>query len=312
MGRLTHLNALQALESAIRMGSFKKAEKELGVTAAALGQRIKSLEDYLGSPLLIRSHDGVKPTEMLKEALSDLENGFALLAQVADKLKFESKNSIQITANSNWADVWLKPKLESFYSHYPNIELHINKNLDSKLADCEIHFTEINQDNDLLFYDYLVPITSPLNYERITSLTQKDLIQGFPLLHLDAYNEDQEAHNWPSWVRQYGHRKTGAERGARYKQMDQALKVTRSNAGVLLCGLVLILDEINSEKLCMPFDIKEGGWTSYAYQLSISDAQLKRPQVRKFKEWITKEAQVTRSKLEKIAPRKISRLVAHT
>jgi LysR family glycine cleavage system transcriptional activator len=48
MALVTHLRSLQALEMAVRKGSLNAAAGELGITPAAVGQRIKMLEDYLG------------------------------------------------------------------------------------------------------------------------------------------------------------------------------------------------------------------------------------------------------------------------
>jgi len=48
MTSVTHLKSLQALELAVREGSLTAAAVKLGITPAAVGQRIRSLEDYLG------------------------------------------------------------------------------------------------------------------------------------------------------------------------------------------------------------------------------------------------------------------------
>ena len=45
--RVTHLNGLKALEVTLRTGSFRAAADELGVTAAAVGQQIRTLENFL-------------------------------------------------------------------------------------------------------------------------------------------------------------------------------------------------------------------------------------------------------------------------
>jgi hypothetical protein len=50
MGPPSHLKSLQALELAVRTGSFAAAADILAITPAAVGQRVKALEDYLGMP----------------------------------------------------------------------------------------------------------------------------------------------------------------------------------------------------------------------------------------------------------------------
>lgn len=53
--RVPHLNGLKALEVTLRTGSFRGAADELGVTAAAVGQQIRTLEDFLGCKLFFRT-----------------------------------------------------------------------------------------------------------------------------------------------------------------------------------------------------------------------------------------------------------------
>ena len=52
--RLPPLNALRAFEAAARLGSFKEAAAELGVTHGAISRHIQLLEDWLGPPLLFQ------------------------------------------------------------------------------------------------------------------------------------------------------------------------------------------------------------------------------------------------------------------
>ena len=53
-----YLNALRAFEASARHQSFSAAADELNVTPAAVGQLVKSLEDYLGLTLFQRSTGG--------------------------------------------------------------------------------------------------------------------------------------------------------------------------------------------------------------------------------------------------------------
>ena len=51
---LPPLNAVRAFEAAARLGSFKEAAVELGVTHGAVSQQIRLLETWLGPPALFR------------------------------------------------------------------------------------------------------------------------------------------------------------------------------------------------------------------------------------------------------------------
>ena len=82
-----HLRSLQALEMAVRASSFVGAANALGITPAAVGQRVKALEDYLGIQLLARGRSGITPTHELIAALPALSTAFAALETAMDALE---------------------------------------------------------------------------------------------------------------------------------------------------------------------------------------------------------------------------------
>ena len=55
----SHLAALRAI---IQLGSFDSAANALNVTASAISQRIKALEDHLGSVLIVRGNPATATT----------------------------------------------------------------------------------------------------------------------------------------------------------------------------------------------------------------------------------------------------------
>lgn len=122
----THLRSLQAVELAIRSGSLKAAAGRLGITPAALGQRIRELEGYLGAELLVRGRSGLQPTRQLQPALSDLHTAFAALERVAEALDFQRASEIQLIADPDWAELWLMPRLGTFRLAHPTVLFCIN------------------------------------------------------------------------------------------------------------------------------------------------------------------------------------------
>src|ERR1700744_5591870 len=51
---LPPMNAVRAFEAAARLGRFKEAAAELGVTQGAVSQQVRLLEEWLGQPSLFR------------------------------------------------------------------------------------------------------------------------------------------------------------------------------------------------------------------------------------------------------------------
>ncbi len=306
MAVTTHLRALQAVELAIRKGSLKAAAAELSITPAALGQRIKALEDYLGLDLLVRGRSGIRATPELEGAVAHLRAGFRELDTVSRILDFQRVYEIHITADSDWADLWLKPRLERFRKDNPNTLFCINGEGDVPVrlgqADCEIWFGADRGDaeDDLLFHDYLLPVSSPENTKRIAKYPQDEALEGFPLLHLECYTFDGGAIGWREWISEYGCRKTAPGRGIRYQKVMHALEAVYANAGLLVCGLALVKGQINEGTLSRPFPIEQGEWSTNAYRASFRQNALRRANIEQFRAWLLNEAQETQAELERL------------
>ncbi len=142
MDQPSHLRALQALELALRTGSLTGAASRLAITPAAVGQRVKALEDYLGIDLLVRGRSGLQPTPELSGALPHLHAAFRELALAADLLELQKGQQIRIAAASDIVELWLAPRLVAFQARHPNIQLEINGEGEPRrrmvAADCEI------------------------------------------------------------------------------------------------------------------------------------------------------------------------------
>ena len=304
MAATTHLGSLQALELAVRTGSLKAAAEALNITPAAVGQRIKLLEDYLGLDLLVRGRSGIRPTRELESAMAHLSNAFRELDTTSRLLDFQRVHELQIVANTDWAELWLKPRLNAFRVINPNSHFCINGVGDVPVrlgqADCEIWFGPprgYGAEYEL-FTDYLVPAASPDVARRVVGRPETESLEGLPLLHLDCYAQDPEALDWPKWVDRFGHRLTGVGRGMRYRSVVNALEAVFSNAGLIVCGLGLIEAANYGGQLVMPFPLDEGGWTSHAYRISFRESALRRTQTAQFRDWLLDESRITTANLK--------------
>jgi len=301
----SHLRSFQALDLALRLGSLKAAADELAITPAAVGQRIKALEDFLGLELLVRGRTGLQPTASLAAALPGLKRAFRELDAVVDILDMQRGHEIHIAATLDLAELWLSPRLESIRSDLPNVSFCLNGEGDAPHrfgpADCEIRFGAPAAASDLLFTDYIIPISSPENMRRISVLSKRDRLEGFPLLHLDAYKDDPSIGGWAKWIKANGMRRTAPERGIRFRRITAALEAVHADAGLALCGLGLIADLIDDGRVAAPFGLTGGNWTSHAYVARFRSDALHRPQVRRFRDWLLAEGAAMRNRLTDLA-----------
>jgi LysR family transcriptional regulator, glycine cleavage system transcriptional activator len=298
---LSHLKSLQALELALRLGSLQAAAHALWITPAAVGQRIKALEDYLGMDLLVRGRSGLRPTAEMSEALTHLRAAFQELDTAAAMLNLQRGDEIRLAATSDFVDLWLNPRLASFRAEHPHILFCINGEGDAPLrigpVDCEISFGPQRRGpgDELLFRDYVLPIGSPENTRRISNVTLRDRLEGFPLLHLDLYKDDPSAPNWSNWIKAQRLRRTEPDRGIRFQRIRPTLEAVLANAGLTICGLALLAPYIDNGTLSLPFPVSTGRWTDHAFQARFRPDALLRPQVKRFRQWLVSEAAITRA-----------------
>ena len=305
---LTHLKSLQALQLALRCGSLKGAAEQLAITPAAVGQRVKALEDYLGIELIARGRSGLKPTAAFAHAMSHLDTAFRELEAVADILDMQRGHEIHIAATPDFAELWLQPRLHQFKLLHPNIRFCINGEGEAAIRiapmDCEISFGPRRPGSSsdiLLFPDFVLPIASPEIAQRLMRLSRRERLEGFPLLHLDFYKDDPAVPNWSAWIKRRRLRRTAPDRGIRFQRTSRALEAVLANAGLTMCGLALLSARVEDTSVSMPFPVSVGAWTSHAFQARIRSDALVRPQVRQFKEWLVKESVLTRQWLNRLA-----------
>jgi len=300
MPSVTHLKSLQALDLAVREGSLTAAAGRLGITPAAVGQRIRSLEDYLGTDLLLRGRSGLQPTPELQQALADLRLAFDALERVIETLDFQRVSEIHIVADTDWADLWLAPRLPEFRARYPNILFCINGDGDVplRIGSPDLQVIYGNAPGKALFRDVIVTATGPDNSRRLADWDAQNEMEGMPLLHLKRQRDDEDYPGWVEWFTVFGHRETGNDRGIHYPNARLALEAVRENVGFLVCGLSLLLRDLEDKTIVHPFPISQNIVAPFPYRLRMSSNAENRPQIQKFVEWLELESRETQRKID--------------
>lgn len=326
MPRTTHLNSLQALELAIRERSLQAAARHLGITPAAVGQRIRALEQFLDTDLVLRGRSGLRPTPALEAAMEDLQVAFAALDRVSESLDFQRTAEIHIVADPDWSDLWLTPRLKQFQQDHPNIHFNVNGEGDVPIrlgaADVVIDRDPTGRasDGEVLYNEVFLPIGSPETAGRISDpflTTKKDgtprylpvgtlsashgnwrhsevgSLEGFPLLHISPRPDAPETPSWSDWLAAYPYERTSPDRGVKYALVRNALDGVKSDAGLLVCGLSCILDGLAVGTLSLPFPAHESLQAKHPYRFTVRNEIRARPQVSRFIEWLKDEVAKT-------------------
>lgn len=299
MPPVTHLKSLQALELAIREGSLTAAAAQMGITPAAVGQRIRALENYLGTDLLLRGRSGLQATKELEHALSDLRQAFAALERVTETLDFQRVSEIHIVADPDWAELWLTPRLSAFRDQYPNILFCINGSGDVplRLGAPDMRVVYGDTPGEPLYRDILLPVTGPDNTRRIADWDPVLQMEGMPLLHLKAQRDNEGHPGWVEWFGKFGHRESGPDRGVHYQNMRLALDAVRQNVGFLVAGLSLVQHDLDAGTIVLPYPVSHHLVAPHPYQMMLRPGAEARPQVQRFVAWLREATKVTQQQV---------------
>jgi LysR family glycine cleavage system transcriptional activator len=303
--RLPPLKALRAFEAAARHVSFLKAAEELHVTAGAVSQQVKALEEELGAPLFRRLPRGVALTRAGQRYGRQLGELFDGIAEATRQLR-EDKGAVELTINAmpSFEVTWLIPRLGAFNLANPDISVRVLSELEptdftEAEADLAIHYGRGDQPgvtSEWLLPRLIFPVCSPKlaagpqPIRRIADLAQHTL------LHEEPYYDFDDA-TWPRWFDAVGAKGVRGRAGPVFTYSHMALQACRAGQGVALGTEVLAGDDILAGRLVRP--LREAVESGYPYWLVYPPAALKRPKVKRFRDWVQAEATRFRATLGK-------------
>ena len=125
---LPPLNALRAFEAAARHVSFRRAAHELHVTAGAVGQQVRRLEERLGVQLFERLTRQVVLTPAGQTYLASIRDAFGRIAEATAELRPEgATNLLHIGVHRRIEIDDLRRRLSQFRRAQPQVALRISQ-----------------------------------------------------------------------------------------------------------------------------------------------------------------------------------------
>jgi DNA-binding transcriptional LysR family regulator len=125
---LPPLNALRAFEAAARHLSFRLAAHELHVTAGAVGQQVRLLEERLGVRLFTRLTRRVVLTPAGEAYLAPIRQAFGRIAEATAELRPEgTTNLLHIGVHGRVDAGELRRRLERFRRAQPQVATRLSQ-----------------------------------------------------------------------------------------------------------------------------------------------------------------------------------------
>lgn len=290
--RLPPLTALRAFEAAARHMSFAKAAEELNVTPAALSFQIKSLEEHLGQAVFRRLNRAVELTEAGRALAPGTSEGFSVLnAAWRGARRLGDHRHLTVTSGPGFTSLWLAPRLFSFASAHPDIELRLSASLkvldfDRDEVDVAIRYAQTADEglfSQSLGLEWATPMVAPALAERLQ--VPEDL-KKLVLLVDEVTERVDPGMGWKCWYKMAG---LGVpdQPIASFNTPDLAVGAAIAGAGVLMGRVSLTEAALRDGRLVMPFDMTVTA--DSAYRVVCPKSAATTPHVHAFVDWITTE-----------------------
>jgi LysR family glycine cleavage system transcriptional activator len=281
------LNSLRAFEAAARHLSIQKACDELHLTHGAVSRQIKNLELRIGHRLFERTHrkivltdDGALLFRAVTHAFGHINRALAQLSDggISDRLV--------ISVDSDFAGLWLVPRLADFYVIVPNVLVEIvSENTPLLVHDprsnCAIIYAEAGRDienGEVLFRSRLFPVCAKELVVKRPLRSPEDLRN-----HVLLY--DRTPVEWEEYLRGCAPAiEFNFKSGMVFNETVHCLDAAARGQGVAIGDDYLAAIHLQEGRLIKPFG--ESVPSKNAYYFVVPDTAPKHPHVKTFRMWL--------------------------
>jgi len=292
---LPPLNAIRAFEAAARNQSMALAARELGVSAGAVSQQVRQLEDYFETRLFLRETRKISLTSAGQACLPAMTEGLDRIEEAVRRLTQAQKpGRVTVSIETSFAECWLIPRLTKFNQVYPEIVVEmIGRPIDPETMAYKTNIAIAYGPRryqglvvERIMDEAIFPVCSP-DFATQHRLKQPTDLRGIPLLHDDTMSSNAWFPNWQNWLTAQGVHDMDTAGGHRFTVAGMALESARQGHGIVLGRGALVARDLTSGALTAPFGSK--GAPSFDYFIVGLQAALELPQVALFRDWLLEE-----------------------
>lgn len=315
MSRIPNLNGFLYFETVARCGTISRASEEMGVSASAISQQIKLLEQQLGTKLFRREGRSLSLTQEGEQLFQTANTALRMLRD-AHRHFGQSQDSYQLNmrVTPSFGARWLGPRLSDFVTRHPNWDLRIDAapdptDFDREMVELELRYGTGNwpgYHNEPIFEDRVLPMCSPAYLAALGPGDPADLLARARLI-----GTPRAMVQWGTWAQASDLPHQPAEPLILMDRSTMALQLAVDGVGVVLDSMALAMQELTAGQL-VPMLPAVPVLKYTAYWAICPPRYLKRRAVQEFLDWITDQATRFESEVGDLYARHAMREVAFT
>lgn len=282
------LKGIRAFEAVARLGSFKAAAGELNLTPSAVSHAVIALERSMGVGLIDRRTRQGRLTDRGEIFHQHVRQAFDLLRQGLEETSTRARRLLRLHSAPSFAAGWLSPRLPSFQSKHPDIEVRLSAGTDYS------HFAHDDFDADIVYGPVRASDVEchPIASERVAPMCTPELAKSIShpddLPHHRLIQSDNKTVRWSHWFETNGIAPPKLQ-GNRFDRSFLAIAAAADGLGVALESTLLAERELSTGRLVMPLngltlDIEYTG-----HRLVIPNRDPANQLVSLFAEWLNQE-----------------------
>lgn len=288
---LPPLRALTAFEAAARLGSFRRAAEELGITRSAVSHQIKALEQAMGITLFRRdtrraelSTIGQVYFPAIREAFDQIETH----TQFVKPSKDDSEITLQVYVTV--ALKWLIPRLYDFERRYPEMKVRLSTSyfdwdFNEQSADAGfllVRDETVNQHQQRLFRSMLRPVCSPGLLTGDNAIRTPQDLANHKLLFVYTAEED-----WRIWLEAAGVKDLALSESLEFDSYILSQEAAVEGRGVAMTIGPFADDDVAAGRLAYPFELTVPH--RHHWQFVCAGTQRLKPKIKRFENWLAEQ-----------------------
>ena len=285
------MRALTAFEAAARLGSFRLAAGELGITRSAVSHQVKALEQRLGIQFFRRDARRAELTQAghiyypaIREAFDQIETQTRALRPTMND------NELTIQVYFTVALKWLIPRLHDFERRYPDMKVRLSTSyfdwdFDEKHVDAGIILARNKSPQHYyrpLFRSLLTPVCAPELMKGPNAIKTPQDLKKHKLLYVYTAEED-----WHLWFEAAGVKGLKLSDRLAVDSYILAQEAALEGRGVAMTIGPFATEEIKTGRLVQPFPLLVPH--RHQWQFACNSEHRMKPKIKRFEDWLVKQ-----------------------
>lgn len=291
MARDLNLNSMAHFEAVARLGGIARASEELQVSASAVSQQIRLLEQQLGVKLFHREKRHLRMTIDGERLFQTTTQAFQSLREVrASIVRQRESHNLSIRVSPSFGVRWLAPRLIEFTRGNPNWDLRVDatpnfSEFETEVVDLDLRYGEggwAGLHSACVVSDLILPMCAPSYLEELRTISADPRQQLAKARLIDSV---KGYFRWDYWLPRNGVTGASMTYPYRFDRSSMSVQLAKDGGGVILESTTLAFEELRSGQLVPlsdAFEVIEFP----AYWLVCPARHMGRRSVRLFANWV--------------------------